>query len=140
MHPETTGEALRRAPPPPQEPHDDTPTDVLAVAALLVIMVLVPAYTYEHHLVFLIPTVGAAASLAGRGRRWMLAFALLFFFLAWPLAWLRAVQDALPVVLAPLVRESKFLAAMGFFGMCLLRLRRRPENLRPPLADGPARA
>jgi hypothetical protein len=84
--------------------------------------------------------VGAAASLVGRGRRWVLAFALLFFFLAWPLVWLRAAQDALPVVLAPLVRESKFLAAMGFFGMCGLGLRRRPENLRPPLADGPARA
>ncbi len=137
------GEALRRGrqPSPPHESRDGADTDVLAVAALLVIMVVVPAYTYEHHLVFLVPTVGAAASLVGRGRRWALAFAVLFFFLAWPLAWLRAAQDAVPTVLAPLVRESKFLAAMGFFGMCLVALAQgAPTNRTGPLADGPARA
>ncbi len=98
--------------PPVQDP------DPRAIGALTVLMVVLPVYTYEHHLVFLLLAVGAAAT-ARPG------FAVLAagFFLGWPLDWLRAVAKELPA-LAPLLRESKFLAALAIFALCLLPRRR----------------
>ena len=54
-----------------------------------------------------------------------LAVLVLGFFLAWPLDWLRAALNAVPAV-APLVKESKFLAEVWLFALLLLgRLARR---------------
>ncbi|MFZ5476181.1 MAG: glycosyltransferase family 87 protein [Myxococcota bacterium] len=90
-----------------------------AIAALTVLMVVIPVYTYEHHLVFLLVAVAIAAT---RGPVWPVLVA--YFFLAWPLEWLRAAQKALPADLGPWVRESKFLAEAALF----LLLFRRPRG------------
>jgi alpha-1,2-mannosyltransferase len=100
--------------PPRQDP------DPLALGALTVLMVVLPAYTYEHHLVFLLLAVGAAAT-----ERPGLAVLAAGFFLGWPLEWLRATQKVLPAALGPLVRESKFLAEMAFFAILMRGPRRR---------------
>lgn len=94
--------------PPRQDP------DPLAIGALTVLMVVLPVYTYEHHLVFLLLAVGAAAT-----ARPGIAVVAAAFFLGWPLDWLRGVSSAVPA-LAPLLKESKFLAAMAIFVLCLL--------------------
>lgn len=102
------------------------------LGALTVLMVATPVYTYEHHLVFLVIAMGTAAGAVGevgaarwaRGERasvvglWILLVGA-WFFLAWPLTWLREVQAALPEVLRPLCRESKTVAEAALFGLLL---------------------
>lgn len=101
-----------------------------ALGALTVLMVATPVYTYEHHLVFLVVAMGTAAGVvaevgrerwrnggrAGAVGLWMLMVGT-WFFMAWPLPWLREVQAALPAGLRPLCRESKTLAEAGLFGL-----------------------
>jgi hypothetical protein len=99
--------------PSPSEP------DPRAVGALTVLMVVLPVYTYEHHLVFLLLAVGAAAT-----ARPGLAALAVGFFIGWPLDWLRGVSAAVPAA-APLLKESKFLAEMALFVLLLLPPRRR---------------
>lgn len=84
-----------------------------ALGALTVLMVVIPAYTYEHHLVFLLLPILVAVS---RGPPW--AWVPIFFFLAWPLEWLRWTQKQLPA-LDGWWRESKFLAEAGLFLLLL---------------------
>lgn len=86
-----------------------------ALGALTVLMVVLPVYTYEHHLVFLLLAIGAAATVAPA---WL--FLPAYFFLAWPLHWLRDAQAAFPE-LEGVLRESKFLAAMALFAFCAWR-------------------
>lgn len=93
--------------------------DANAIGALLVLMTLLPVYTYEHHLVFLVLALGAAAMT--RPGPVLLAVA---FFLAWPLAWQRGAEDALPP-LKGLLRDSKLCAALLLFGLNLLAPRPR---------------
>lgn len=90
--------------------------ETAAIGALTVLMVVSPVYTYEHHLVFLLLAVGAAADLS-------LGFALVYFFLAWSLTMLRWTSAHLPEALHGLVRESKFLAEAGLFVLLCLRTR-----------------
>jgi hypothetical protein len=96
--------------------------DPAAIGALSVLMVMLPVYTYEHHLVFLLLAVGAAATL-----RPGLAVLCVGFFLAWPLEWLRGVQGVVSAVpyAGVLVRESKFIAELALFGLLLWGPRRR---------------
>jgi hypothetical protein len=93
--------------------------DPAAIGALSVLMVVLPVYTYEHHLVFLLPALAIAATLRPGP-----AVLIVGFFLAWPLDWLRGAQKAVPV-LAPLLKESKFLAEVGLFALLLAGRRRR---------------
>ena len=86
------------------------------LGALTVIMVVTPVYTYEHHLVFLLLALGAAARVSP-------AFGLTYFFLAWSLVRLRQVQGWAPDFVDPWLRESKFLAELSLFGLCLWRHR-----------------
>lgn len=99
-----------------------------ALGALTVLMVATPVYTYEHHLVFLVVAMGTGAgAVAEVGRvRWRDGgragavglwglLVITWFFMAWPLPWLREVQAALPEALRPLCRESKTLAEAGLF-------------------------
>ena len=92
-----------------------------ALGALTVLMVILPAYTYEHHLVFLLPAVGVAAS-GIRGVGSAVVFGVSYFLLAWPLEWLRATQGFVGAhgggVVAEIgLRESKFLAEVGILGL-----------------------
>lgn len=87
-----------------------------AIGALTVLMVVSPVYTYEHHLVFLLLAIGAAAELS-------VGFGVVYFFLAWSLTLLRSTSSHLPDALHGLVRESKFLAEAGLFVLLCLRTR-----------------
>ncbi|MSQ02583.1 MAG: DUF2029 domain-containing protein [Myxococcales bacterium] len=108
------------------------------LGALTVLMVVTPVYAYEHHLVFLVVAMGTAAGgasqrmreLAASGRWasalcWGLALALTWFFLAWPLPWLRAAQAALPSSFGWVTRESKTMAEAALFALCLALARDR---------------
>jgi hypothetical protein len=88
--------------------------DANAIGALLVLMTLLPVYTYEHHLVFLMLALGVA--LTTRPGAVVLVVA---FFLGWPLAWQRGAEDAFPLFRG-LLRESKLAAALVLFGLNLL--------------------
>ena len=87
-----------------------------AIGALTVLMVVSPVYTYEHHLVFLLLAIGAAAEPS-------VGFVLVFFFLAWSLTMLRWTSAHLPASFHGLLRESKFLAEAGLFLLLCLRTR-----------------
>lgn len=92
--------------------------EAAAVGALTVLMVVAPVYTYEHHLVFLLLAVGAAAGLSP-------AFFFVYPLLAWPLQHLRAVQAQAPEELKPWVRESKTIAEAGLFLLLAARRGKR---------------
>ena len=82
------------------------------VGAFVVLMVLVPIYTFEHHLVFLL-LPSAIVLRESRGReRWYLALVYsTLFFLFWPLTWWWKAQ----VELAELqwwIQESKCFSAI----------------------------
>ncbi len=113
------------------------------LGALTVLMVATPVYTYEHHLVFLVVAVGSAAGLVAeagklrwaRGERGRVValWAVLgcaWFFLAWPLPWLRGVQAWLPEGLRPWCRESKTMAEGVLFCLLLALAGRRPAPIR----------
>ncbi len=106
------------------------PESPASIGALTVLMVVAPVYTYEHHLVFLLVAVGIAAGevarAAGAARReghplravgWWASLAAVWFFLAWPLPWLRAAQAELPAGLSWLTRESKTMAEAALFAL-----------------------
>lgn len=93
--------------------------DPKAIGALTVLMVILPVYTYEHHLVFLLLAIGAAAT-----ARPGIAAVAAAFFIGWPLEWLRGLSSAVPALALPL-KESKFLAELAIFALLLLPDRRR---------------
>ena len=90
--------------------------EALAIGALSLLSVMLPVYTYEHHLVFLLLAVAAVGQAATGKIRWI--YAGTFFFLAWPLAWLRGAQNMLPFLSVP-IRESKFIAELLLLGLCM---------------------
>lgn len=105
---------------------------VILLAALTFLMVVIPVYTYEHHLVFLVVAVGVAAGgvqavayddwRAGRRTQatlWWLWLIAAWFFIAWPLPWLRGVQGEFPSSWGWLFRESKTMAEGAFFVLLL---------------------
>ncbi len=111
------------------------------LGVLTVWMVLLPAYTYEHHLVFLLLPVGLAGTAALGTRRPgpILVFVVAYFFLAWPLAWLNDAREALPALDTP-IRESKFVAALMMVVLLSWRVRPavEPEARSAPPIPGAA--
>ena len=103
-------------------------TDALSLGALCGLMVFLPAYTYEHHLVLLIPLLGAAARTWRRGPAWQLAFALAYAPLAMPLDAWRWLHDMAPAGLVPLARECKLVGGMALVALCLAALRSAPPD------------
>lgn len=92
------------------------------VGAFVVMMLLTPVYTYEHHLAFLVIPILALvrARLDGRlGNFWLWWSAAAYFFAALPLAWLRGIQKIFP----PLhwyLQESKFASILMIGIACLV--------------------
>jgi len=86
------------------------------VGAVCVAMLLIPVYTYEHHLLWALPAVVAAAAALLRGRLsilWLLPLAVSFALWAYPLASLKEVWLAWDSLLVRgLVQEAKFVALM----------------------------
>jgi hypothetical protein len=105
--------------------------DAAALGALTVLMVVSPAYAYEHHLVFLLPTVLIAARVLPLG-----AFLPLFTLLSWPLSWLDPVSKALPAF-ARGFQELKFVAAMGLFVALVWAARRGVASVATGTAGEP---
>lgn len=108
--------------------------DVIGEAALAgvftILMVITPVYTYEHHLALLFVPSAALMAAWERGRltRKMSVVALIsYFFVAWPLYMLRAVQSWSPDAVDWMLQESKFFGVLGL-ALCCLSVRRTPSE------------
>lgn len=96
--------------------------EACALGALTVLLTITPVYAYEHHLAFLLLPVVALGVALERGvlaRAWWAAAGGAYFFVAWPLFWLRPAQKAAPA-LHWVFQESKFFAALALGGLCVL--------------------
>ena len=105
----------------------------LLFGALATVMVVTPAYTYEHHLVLLLPAVVAAwtAGLQGRLPRWSLGLLVAGCVgLLWPLDAFRQALRAAPE-LGWLIRESKLVGALPWAGCASGRPTRRSRSEAP---------
>ena len=84
----------------------------LVFGSFVILMVLLPIYTYEHHLVFLILP---SAILLHQGRvhkkKYRIFSYIILFFLFWPLSWWREAQSLFPSV-QWWFQESKTFAAL----------------------------
>lgn len=99
-----------------------------AAGALVTLMLVVPAYTYEHHLVFLlIPMVAAAGALAAGRLRWgwALGLAPACGWLFWELSSLKAWAKSMDGVSGLLVQEGKFIALAVLGVACWVAARSR---------------
>jgi hypothetical protein len=91
------------------------------LGAVCAAMLLVPVYTYEHHMVWLIPSVLICAAAVVEGRlasRWVPALALAVAAWLFDLADLKQLSlyvDKISPVLSFLVRELKFGALLVLF-------------------------
>ncbi|MBK9369501.1 MAG: DUF2029 domain-containing protein [Deltaproteobacteria bacterium] len=111
------------------------PKDGLAVAnavgALSCLMVVVPAYAYEHHLTFLVPAVLASAAALGAGRLprlawgpWLLAFVLLCA----PLTALKDQAGESGEITAFLLQELKTFAVLLLGALCGIAARQKSSE------------
>ena len=90
--------------------------------ALTVLLLVTPVYTYEHHLVMaMFPAVVVGTALMeGRLGRWGWGFGMAsYFFTAWPLYWLRPLQQSVPNF-HWVLQESKFFGLMGLGVLCVV--------------------
>jgi hypothetical protein len=93
------------------------PDAPLPWAALVVLMVLLPVYTFEHHLAMLLLPLGVLGSRARTPGR-ALAFGLVYLALAAPLEWeLRAG-----------LREAKFFGMLGLLALAVAWRERPPRR------------
>lgn len=105
--------------------------EALLFGALSVVMVVTPAYTYEHHLTLLLPAVAAVwtAALQRRLPRWALALAVVATALtAWPLEAFRDALRAAPS-LGWVIRETKLVGPLLLWALCLAGARRSAPAL-----------
>jgi len=123
-----------------RRPNPDAISRANAAAAFVVLMVLAPAFAYEHHFVFLMfPLLSVAAALGEKRLQWpwALVFFSIFLILAWDLQDFKAISASLgegpralwsPAAVA--FRELKFIAAVGLGAMCVLAaLSPQPKSL-----------
>ena len=98
--------------------------------AFTALLLIAPVYTYEHHLVMMLLPLAALgqAWLLGRLPRWSLVLWLpAYGLMAWPLRWLREVQDWLPPA-DWLLQESKFFAVVVVALGCAWAVLRSPRE------------
>lgn len=99
-------------------------------AAITVLMLITPVYTYEHHLVMAMfpAAVVGAALLDGRLGRWGWAVGLpAYFFTAWPLYWLRPLQKVVPEW-HWVLQESKFFGLFALGVLCAVAAINSPRK------------
>jgi hypothetical protein len=88
------------------------------LGAFVVLMVLLPIYTYEHHLVFLIlPSAILLHEVRQSTKRYRLLSYTALFFIFWPLLWWREAQSLFPSI-QWWIQESKTFASLLL--MCML--------------------
>ena len=106
----------------------------LQAGAVMVLMVILPSFTYEHHLVFLLlPIVALAASIAS-GRvaiGWQIALAAAYIVLAAPRSLqqasydlARSVPDPMGWLLRGVILEVKLVAALVLLAACAASARK----------------
>ena len=98
--------------------------------AFTVLMLITPVYTYEHHLVMAVfpAAVVGAALVDGRLGRWGWFVGVpAYFFMAWPLYWLRPVQKAIPS-LHWVLQESKFMGLLVIGVLCAVAALNSPRK------------
>ncbi len=122
---------------------DDPVRLACAAGALICWMVIIPAYAYEHHLVFLIlPWLAVASALAqGRlSRAWAPALALAYAALAWRLGAIRGALRDLDGLAHLLLQEAKFAGIVVLGAACLVAAVAPPPPPRPadPVAPPPS--
>ena len=121
------GVALRR-------PGPDALARAGAFAAVGVTMLLVPVFTYEHHLVWATPAVVAATAAVARGRLapgWAAPLGLATAVWAFDLAALKRVAlwiEAEAPFAAAAIRESKMVALLVLLAAAVTLARTRPEE------------
>jgi hypothetical protein len=100
-----------------------------AAGCLVVLMLLVPPYTYEHHMALMLIPLGACMGglQAGHlGRRWLVGIIPSYALLAWQLQDMKRFARGLPDGLQWWLQEGKFAAAL-FLGIACLVLARRGQ-------------
>ena len=113
-----------------RRPKSDAISRANAAAAFVVLMVLAPAFAYEHHFVFLMfPLLAVASALDAKRLRWPWGLMLVFVFLilSWDLpefkAYFASLAEGPPDLWSPAAvafRELKFIAAVCLGAMCVL--------------------
>ena len=90
--------------------------------AFVVLFVITPIYTYEHHLAFaIIPILFLLEGLSKeeiKSQKIKYIVAVIYFFLAWPLWMLRSLQNENDIW-NWLLQESKFFALVLLFFLCI---------------------
>ncbi len=109
-------------------------------AAVAVLLLIIPVYTYEHHVVFAIPAVVllAHALLSGRFPRWVFgvygaAVAVWAFRLSWMKPYWNGFRKDDNVLGTLVVQEAKFVALLALLGLVAAlgntwAVRREPES------------
>ena len=104
--------------------------DANLYAAFSVLMLIAPVYTYEHHLVAaLFPAAALGTALIQRRLGlwgWFVAVPA-YFFVAWPLYWLRPLQKVAPGFKWQL-QESKFFGLVVLGILCAVVAWRSPKE------------
>jgi len=90
-------------------------------------MVLFPAYTYEHHLVYMLLPIGAVVAAAHAGRlnmAWIALFFVSYVFLAWPLPGFKETANNLGsdwgLSAKIIMLESKSIAVVAMGVLCFV--------------------
>ena len=114
-----------------RRPAKDAVSLACSAGALVVWMLLVPPYTYEHHMVYLLlPIAALVAALGERRLRWQWGIGLVpaYAFLAWQLQDMKGVGRGMDAAGAWWLQESKFLAAIFLGVACLVAARPRVRS------------
>jgi len=102
-------------------------TLMCSAGALMSFMVLFPAYTYEHHLVYMLLPIGAVVAAAHAGRlnmAWIALFFVSYVFLAWPLPGFKETANNLGsdwgLSAKIIMLESKSIAVVAMGVLCFV--------------------
>ena len=93
-----------------------TKSEIKILGAFVVLMVLVPIYTYEHHLVFCCFQVRSFLVFKKHARFFSICSYTTLFFLFWPLMWWKEAQKLFPAA-KWVIQESKMFAALILMGL-----------------------
>lgn len=100
-----------------------------ALGALVAVMLLVPAYTYEHHTVFLVIPLVALASALATGRlspAWLVGLVPAYVLSAWQISHLKKVASNQADAIGWLLQEAKFFALVVVLVACVVAARSEP--------------
>jgi hypothetical protein len=112
-----------------REPEPDAMARAAQSSAFGVLLLLIPVYTYEHHLVFALPAAAIAIVGACTGRldpRWAVPVGLCVGLLLFDLQTIKGMAEGTNVVLASILREAKFVALLGLLAASVAMGRSQP--------------